>query len=200
MMIRRHLPTQALTTIALRSIALLSIVIGHSHSEEKEIDTSFFPEPIESTDNIAPVIQQAFSDPNLAEFTEYFPADTTAATWVFYWPAVFQGGSGLHLELPCDDAEQLWLAHKDKFIYSHAGPITGWVQNTKTIEKPSGAEPLPINHRNEEDGSFDETWKIGMFAAQPTKTTGPHIWNHGHMVGLAVNTKMNTVVYFAEKW
>ena len=163
-------------------------------------DESYVPATVELTDNLLSGLQRAQADPSIAPLMLHFPVDTTSARWLRYWPAFLQGGAGIHIEYDHENVAAVWQQHLDQFQYHHQGPINGWVQYTKTISKPTDAEPLPINYRNPDDESFSSDWRIGVFVAKPTNPTANFIWNHGSMNGIAVNEKTGRIIYFAERW
>lgn len=164
-----------------RCLSLLTAVVILATCEG-----DFVPKATTSLDDYDDVLRNWASTGLVDHFPRLAPTETEGVVFSSF-PGFLQGGGWVQLKIPVSDAE---LSVIENYC------------------KARTSEPLQFERDGPHEGhvfgdgvySFPHDFQQFVFFAKPYKQGTEHDWNHGSIYGLAISTKRNEVVYWAEAW
>jgi hypothetical protein len=138
------------------------------------------------------------ADYNQRSLATHFPTDippnATQVTF-YYLPHFLQGGSHLQLRYRLPQAEVSAILSQYESLAKQIETGAG------DVLKAADQQDLPVpqfrNESNTDFAALSNDFLVFVLDAQPYQ---PADWNHGYSYGLAVSTKRQEVIYWAEYW
>jgi hypothetical protein len=184
-----------IATITLLSLSSMGIVAG-SFLIRKTVSSSGETQVITDTSRYREILHQQWS--NLSEI-KHFPPDIPADAQdvhLAYSSGLSQGSRFFQIRLKQTPAKIQHLLSQYRTIsrYKYHGGDTN-----EHINQPHGVPTTFFYTSNSPTESFPSTYEILVLNAENKGTPG-FKWNHGNSYGVAIDSSISEIVYWAERW
>ena len=158
---------------------------------------TMIPREVTRVSRYAEIRLQLWRRPELIEhFPEMIPPEAEEPRLVFY-PGLAQAGAyfQLAMKLPANKVSRL----RDEFTALDSLTFRGGDTNDHMNAERSAPTTFYYTSGTGEH-SFPDDFELYVLDEVPDEWPEGHYFNHGESHGVAVSTKRNTVVYWAEAW